>query len=598
MSLIRQGLLGKFRAKSMNQIVDNVQSFRTPADLSVSQHPISRWLVIGSCLSSGFPSIVEALPGGAQGDYIIFNNAANLPASPPRPVDSYDLIFIQIPLRSVVRDLAHARLAYDDIAGFSALFEEAAQRLALMFEAASRYSRDHGITTVVSTLIPPQMSSIGRVMGGRDLRCFTYFVDRLNDELHSLAASIGNMFVVDLGNILRTYGSKYFQDDFLWQLNHAAAVGDNDISGDQQRLHPVVPVSQQMLVRSTDFVIAMWNEIVAIYQTVKRTDAVKLVIFDLDDTLWRGVVAEMDEPDPTSLEGWPLGVAEAALYLKQRGIVIAIASKNDEGKIRAVWDSMWQGRLFLDDFAVIKINWRSKSENVSEIISEVNVLPDSVVFVDDNPLERDIVASAHPGIRTLGSNLYDVRRILLWSAQTQPATMTSESAQRNQMIQGQVRREAARSATADRGAFIASLQIQQSFIWVDSIDHSKFERVFELLNKTNQFNTTGRRWSIDEINQEFIEGARILAFEVEDKFTRYGLVGLALIRSGVIEQFVMSCRVIGLDVELACIAHLQDEHTKLSGIYVDTGKNFLSSDLFERAGFSREESGSWMWRAS
>ena len=147
------------------------------------------------------------------------------------------------------------------------------------------------------------------------------------------------------------------------------------------------------------------------------------------------MVAEQECRDPTALEGWPLGIAAALLYLRQRGIVIAIVSKNDEARIRGLWDAMWQGRLGLEDFACLKINWRSKAENVAA------------------------VATALPGIRTLGADLHAIRRILLWSLETQPAAMTEESARRNAMIKAQIRRETIRH-TLDRAGFLASLDIR------------------------------------------------------------------------------------------------------------------------------------------
>ena len=573
---------------------NNAEIFRTPLDLSITDRPISRWLVIGSCLASGFTEFVRALPNGADGDYLIFNNGVILPDEPPSPLNTYDCQFVQIPLRSIVPDLAHARIPFADIEEFDNLLASCLERLDFLFQSATKYSRNGEILTFVSNFIAPQQGTLGRLVGRRDIRNFSHFVRVLNNHLDDLVERSKNTFIIDVEDIVRSFGGKLFQDDILWQYNHGAAIGDNDFDLDQSRLHPPSRISELYTFDITLFIRAVWQEISAQYVTVTRKGAVKLVIFDIDDTLWRGVVAELDSPDPISLEGWPLGLAEAALYLKQRGIIIAIVSKNDETRVREIWNSMWRGRLLLEDFAAIKINWNNKADNVAQIIKEVNVLPDSVVFIDDNPVERYTVESALPGIRTLGSQLYNVRRTLLWAAEMQPAVITEEGARRNEMIKAQIERDSVRMSV-DRETFLASLQIKFDEIVIDNRNHPRFARAFELLNKTNQFNTTGQRWSEEELSTAFEQGLVIYAFEVSDRFTDYGLVGLALVVEDTIEQFVMSCRVIGLDVELQSLFRIKSRHSRLKARYKQTEKNFLCRDLFEMAGFEAVGD-DWEWQ--
>lgn len=318
-------------------------------------------------------------------------------------------------------------------------------------------------------------------------------------------------------------------------------------------------------------------------------DSVKLVIVDLDDTLWRGVAVEDDAISPIMTEGWPLGIAEALLYLKRRGIVLAIVSKNDGEKISAIWPRIFGGRLQLDDFAVRMINWDTKAENIAKVLAAVNVLPSSAVFIDDNPVERSIVEMNFPGVRTLGADVYHIRRVLLHSAETQVALISEESSRRTEMIRSQVIREAERSRLS-REDFLASLNVSVEFVAVRDTDHPKFKRSFELINKTNQFNTTGRRWALEEMARAFASGAWLLAFEVQDKHTAYGLVGVAIIRENHIEQFVMSCRVIGLDVEQRAMAEIEARlfalgYQTVGASFVKTAANLLAADLFSKTGF-------------
>jgi len=207
------------------------------------------------------------------------------------------------------------------------------------------------------------------------------------------------------------------------------------------------------------------------------------------------------------------------------------------------------------------------------------------------------VTAAFPAIRAFGPNPYVWRRILLWSAETQVATITAESAQRTEMVRAQVERETQRKRLS-REDFLASLSLQAVLFAIDDLDHPRFPRVFELLNKTNQFNTTGRRWARPECAALFAAGGKFFAFEVEDKFTSYGLVGVIAVRAETIDQFVMSCRVAGMDVEIAALCEIirlaQGDGESIEARMVETPLNLLCRDLYKRCGFNEIEPGRWL----
>src|SRR5262249_7391214 len=124
---------------------------------------------------------------------------------------------------------------------------------------------------------------------------------------------------------------------------------------------------------------SVWAEVVAMYRTMRQADAVKLVVVDLDDTLWAGVSGELETVGPEMIEGWYIGLAEALAYLKKRGLLLAIVSKNDDERIVSRWDQIFRGRLKLSDFAVRQINWQPKVANMETILTGVNLLPRNVV---------------------------------------------------------------------------------------------------------------------------------------------------------------------------------------------------------------------------
>jgi FkbH-like protein len=254
-----------------------------------------------------------------------------------------------------------------------------------------------------------------------------------------------------------------------------------------------------------------------------------------------------------------------------------------------------RGRLSMDDFAIRRINWRPKAENIAEILEVVNLLPRSVVFIDDNPVERAAVKSTFPDIRVLGAAPYYLRRIILWAPETQSVAITAESNRRTQMIQAQVKREDERK-TLSRAEFLATLNLKINLFEVSDPKDPKFPRVLELLNKTNQYNTTGRRWAREELSTALAGALTVYAFEVEDRFSDYGLVGLVLVQGGTIVQFVMSCRVLGLEVETTVMAdvirRLNNEGVyQIDALFKETDANFVCRDLYERCGFVRKDDG-------
>lgn len=182
-------------------------------------------------------------------------------------------------------------------------------------------------------------------------------------------------------------------------------------------------------------------------------------------------------------------------------------------------------------------------------------------------------------MRALGASPYALRRTLLWSAETQVPHITNESGRRTEMVQAQIVRETTRKRLS-RAEFLDTLNVGVTLFGIRDVNDHRLQRTLKLINKSDQFNTTGNRWTRDECQTFFRRRGTFWAFEVEDRFTRYGVVGVAIIAADRIEQFVMSCRIIGLDVENAVIFALDDAaEGKLTAAYTATDTNFLCSDL-------------------
>lgn len=560
--------------------------YRTPTNLAVSELAVSRILVIGSCMSQTMPIYLGFAFRAVKADHILYNHAGTLPAEPPQPLESYDFQVVMLALRSVLPESIYFRLGHTDLEGHEAAFATARERLIQMLHGALAYRDRQPILTFVANYVLPQQNPMGRLLPRYDLRNPVFFVEQLNRVIAEEIAGMPGVHLLDIDQISANFGRKYIQDDLYTIITHHSTASDYDHKFDGNRLEVPQPMSRHYVLRVQEYLIAVCQELRAMYRTVRQADQVKLVIVDLDDTLWRGVIAEEGIDRQMLTEGWPLGVAEALAYLRKRGVLLAIASRNDEARIRTLWPRVYGSRLELSDFEVVKMNWEPKAANIEAILADVNLLPRNVVFIDDNPVERAAVAAAFPDMRVLSASPYAWRRILLWSPETQVAHVTEESARRTEMIKAQVARESARSRLG-RDEFLASLDIRIRLLPIGDLAAQGFARALELINKSNQFNTTGRRWTQPECQAAFNTGTVFWAFEVDDRFTSYGLVGVAILTAGVIEQFVMSCRVVGLDVEIAVISSITAAlPPPVRARIVPTDANFLCRDLFERCGFS------------
>lgn len=574
----------------MSQFDRLLDDYHAPRTLCVADGRPGAVLVIGSCTLDRFPEVIGA--SGVACDFFNVNHAMTLPEAPPRPAADYGFQIVQMPLRSLVPEGRLMRLPHEDLAGHHRLLEDAKAGIGHILGNLLRWTTELGIPAFVMNFLTPQQNPYGRLFPRYDLRNIVHFVEILNQHLAESIEALPGVYLLDADRLAAMQGRRYIQDDSLCLFSHGALLTDYDAGHDLSRLDGA-PRSAlaQFASHPLAFPEAVWQESLAMHRTLARHDAVKLVVVDLDDTVWRGVPAEGAETEPHMTEGWPLGFVEALLYLKRRGILLAALSRNDDARLRALWPRLYGDKLQPSDFAVWKVSWDDKPQHMEEILRQTNLLPANVLFIDDNPRERAAMQAAYPGMRVLGDNPYVWRRLLLWSAETQVPSLTEESGRRTEMVQAQVARDAARSSLT-REEFLAGLGCRLRARELEGSADGKFPRVLELINRSNQFNTTGRRWRAEELAGFLTGGGRIFAFEVTDRFTDYGVVAAALLDGRTISQFVMSCRVFGLDVEAAAISSVQSRAGPggpIGAVLAETDANLPVRDLWPRLGFHRED---------
>jgi len=570
----------------------NGSRYRTPVDLQATPTPAARFLVVGGCLAQPFPEIAAMIDRRMHGDFVLLNNFDTFPDLPDAA--QYDFQIVHIPLRSIMGN-AYFYLP-DDGSQHEEFLNETQLFLARYLANAAKLNVEKKLLTFVIGFLVPQQNPLGRFQPRYDLRNPMHFIERLNIFLAAETAKLQNAHWVDADSISAGIGKKSVQDDAVWSFTHGTTLSDGDHDLDQNRLQPTLPMQQHYTARWLEFYEALLHEIFAMFRTARQLDVVKLVAVDLDDTLWRGVAAE---GTLGAAEGWPMGFMETLIYLKKRGVLLAIVSKNDEQFIEKNFNRIVGGQIKLEDFAIRKINFQSKVQNLAEIIREVNLRPQNVVMVDDHPVERAAIRQQLPGVRVLGSQLYYLKRVLLWSSETQAPCLTAESGRKTEMVQAQLQREAARQ-TMSHAEFLQTLDLRVGISRITDSRAVNLNRALELFNKTNQFNTLGLRYTLEQFHERLTAGQQLWVVEAEDRFTQYGLIGAAWVTENCIEHFVMSCRALGLGIEETFLAQMGREFaatgfSEMTGKLVPNEANLACRQAYSRNGFVVSQENPQLW---
>jgi FkbH-like protein len=326
----------------------------------------------------------------------------------------------------------------------------------------------------------------------------------------------------------------------------------------------------------------------------------KVVAVDLDNTLWRGVVGEDGVSGLELGQEFPgnvhLRIQSELRELRNRGVLLVILSKNNEADARLAFDSLPDMLLKWDDFAIRKIDWNHKHENLLAASRELGLGLDSFAFIDDSDYEREQMRQLLPEVRILNDS-GDALGILraLWETDAfDSLTVTAED-------RGRQRDYAVRGARDVRGreddlqAFLRSLEMEAS---IEQVGPKNIERVVNMLGKTNQFNLTTRRHSRSEVEALLRTDKSIaLALRLRDKFGEQGIVAVLLAIPGpeetlTIDSFLVSCRALGRGVEDALWVALLDRARaqkvrSLEATYIATAKNALAASLYDRLGLER-----------
>lgn len=322
---------------------------------------------------------------------------------------------------------------------------------------------------------------------------------------------------------------------------------------------------------------------------------IKCVVIDLDNTLWDGILRD-DGVEGINLHSNRLRALE---LLTKRGIVLAIASKNDSSLVPLIDKILGESSKL---FAIKKVNWNDKAQNLQEIAHELNIGIDSLAFFDDNPYERDQISTFLPEVLVLPDTeiLHALNRL-----EFEPVgKLTEESSKRTLMYAQQAQRENAEKQFFDKESFLRSCDMQ---LWIREAKQENLGRVAELILRTNQLNATAARYTKEEILEFYRSNDyKIYIIDLDDKYGEYGLIGVSLIhkedKKWTMDVLTFSCRAMGKTVEQTFLTYLMNEAkkqgaTSLVGKYIKTNRNEGVERIFKDAEFHKStgENGMVLW---
>lgn len=456
-----------------------------------------------------------------------------------------------------------------DEAGADAVLDEVTGRI----REAWRLAREAFCCPIIQqTVLPVHLPLLGsnehRLAGSR-----AWFVTRLNAALRKLAETEG-VDLLALDDWVMRDGIGAWHNPVMW--HHA-----------KQEVSPAAA--------------PLYGDLVARLLAAKQGRAFKCLVMDLDNTLWGGVIGDDGMEGIVLGQGSPLGeayvaVQEYARELSRRGVILAVCSKNDEANAVEPFEKHPDMVLRRPDIASFVANWSDKAGNIRAIAQELNIGLDALVFLDDNPFERNLVRQELPmvAVPEVSDDPTDYPRAIADAGYFEGLSVTEEDRERTGQYQSNKAREALRASVTDLEGYLRGLEMQ--LVW-KRFDRIGLQRIVQLINKSNQFNLTTRRYTEEDVLAVMADPEAFgLQLRLLDRFGDNGVIAIVIGRKRenrdlYIDTWLMSCRVLGRQVEPTTLNLIAQEARKLGarrlvGEYVPTKKNGMVRDHYAKLGFA------------
>ncbi len=511
--------------------------------------------IVGSGVRHGL--LIDVVEGG-------YGSAVQDAADPSSAVRRAGL---DMALVALDHRLAGLDRAMPDAATAAAQVDAALGRIRMIVEGLRSGLKGPLLVQTLSSPVEPLFGSFDRVEPGSVFA----MVDALNRRLAEWARQ-GGIVLVDIARLAASVGHERWDDPRHW---HASKLGFAP---------EMIPVYADVVARTIGAI---------------RGKAKKALVLDLDNTLWGGIIGD------DGLDGIAVGQGNAtgeaflaiqrlALELRARGVVLAVCSKNEDDAARLPFREHPDMLLREEHIAVFQANWTDKASNLKAIAETLNIGVDALVFLDDNPAERAQVRRELPlvGVPELPTDPAMYPRMLAAAGYFDTVALSEEDRLRADQYQANAQRAQMQAGASDMDSYLASLAMTCTIRPIDSISRP---RVAQLINKSNQFNLTTRRYTEAEVASAEADPLRhAVQVRLVDRFGDNGIISVLIADKAAadwtIDTWLMSCRVLGRRVQEAALAHLAaaagaEGARRLVGRYVPSPKNRMVEDHYAKLGF-------------
>jgi FkbH-like protein len=447
--------------------------------------------------------------------------------------------------------------------------------------------RNSGGLCILQTLAPPPESLFGsydrRVPG-----TMLWLIDELNRRIvYALSDS----------------------EDLLFDVAQLAAIVGLDA------WHSPSEWNMAKLPFASDFLPLYADHMVRVLAALRGRSR-RCLILDLDNTVWGGIIGDDGLEGIKIAQGDAVGeahlaVQRMALALRERGIVLAVSSKNTDEIARRPFQEHPEMLLREDHFAVFQANWQDKATNIKAIAQELSLGLDAMVFLDDNPVERGLIRQILPEVAVpeLDDDPASYARTLAAAGYFETVTFSEEDRKRAALYQENARRITLQQQAGDVDAYLASLDMEIVFKPFDATGRS---RIAQLINKSNQYNLTTRRYTeADVLEAESAASTFTLQVRLIDRFGDNGMISVIICKPSepatwTIDTWLMSCRVLGRRVEESVLCEILSQArahgvTRLVGEFIPTDRNMMVQKHYQKLGFdlaAQDANGTTLWEIS
>ena len=447
------------------------------------------------------------------------------------------------------------------------------QRVTTQFRQWISAFRSRSAASVIVQGLEQPLAAASGILDRLSTCSQTAAIARLNEAIATLTREFRGVYFLDYDSLVASHGRTRWHDERRWLTVRLPIAGPHLIDLVREWLRFIHPLTGKVA---------------------------KALVVDLDNTLWGGIVGE-DGFNGIRIGAEYPGAAfqqfqRALLDLHHRGIILAICSKNNPDDALEVLDRHPGMLVRREHFSAMRINWKDKAENLRELAAELNIGVDALAFVDDNPVERDLVRRRVPEVAVIDLPADSLRYASTLRACPlfERLALSTEDRQRADLYAAQQERADLERTVASREDFLRSLEQEAE---VAPVTAATLARVAQLTQKTNQFNLTTRRYSEQEVDGlARRSGWTVLSIAVRDRYGDNGLVGVAITADAdqvcEVDTFLLSCRVIARTVETAFLSVISEQARArgcraLRGVYIPTRKNAPCKDFYVSHGFTQ-----------